>query len=112
MDQIAILMGELKEKNKQLSTLLNVVRFENPTENLSCPLQDTVSPWKPGEISKHVADFANTTQPAFRDFDTHKRNFPQTNNINGEVSQHKKSNSDVQLKNKLNIVISKKVDRL
>ena len=44
--------------------------------------------------------------------DTPKKNFIQTNNINGEVSQHSKNNSDVQLKNKLNIVISKKVRKL
>ena len=71
-----------------------------------------VSPWKPEKIPKHVAEFANSTPLAFRDVDTPKKNFVQTNNINGEVSQHSKSNSDVQLKNKLNIVISKKVRKL
>ena len=107
MDQITILKGELEEKNRQISALLNIISFKNPTKNSSCPLQDTVSPCKPEEISKHVADFTNSTPPACRDFDTPKKNFLQTNNINGEVSQNSKSNSDVQLKNKLNIVISK-----
>ena len=69
MDQIAILKGELEEKNRQISALLNVISFKNPTENSSCPLQDTISPWKPEEISKHVADFANCAPPACRDFD-------------------------------------------
>ena len=44
MDQIAILKGELKGKNIQISALLNVISFKNPKENSSCPLQDTVSP--------------------------------------------------------------------
>ena len=44
MDQIAILKGELKEKNRQISTLLNIISFKNPTTNSSCPLQGTVSP--------------------------------------------------------------------
>ena len=47
-----------------------------------------------------------------RDFGTPKKNFLETNDINGEVSQDSKSNSDVQLKNKLNIVISEKVGKL
>ena len=64
--------------------------------------QDIISPQKPEEISKHVAEFANSTPPTCRDFDKYKKNFLQTNNINGEVSQNSKSNSDVQLKNKLN----------
>ena len=34
------------------------------------------------------------------------------NKINGELSQHSKSNSDVQLKNTLNIAISKKARKL
>ena len=100
MDQIAILKGELEEKSRQISALLNIISFKNPTKNSSCPLQDTVSPLKPEEISKHVADFTNSTPPACRDFDTPKKNFLQTNNINGEVSQNSKSNSEVQLKNK------------
>ena len=112
MDQTAILKGELEEKNRQISALLNIISFKNPTENSSCTLQDTVSPWKPEEISKHVADFANSTPPACHDFDICKKNFLQTNNINGEVTQHSKSNSDVQLKNKLNIVISKRIRKL
>ena len=64
------------------------------------------------ETSKHVAEFANCTLPAYRDFDTLKKKFLQTNNINGEVSQHSNGNSDVQLKNNLNIIISKKVRKL
>ena len=56
MDQITILKGELEEKNRQISALLNIISFKNPTKNSSCPLQYNVSPWKPGEISKHVAD--------------------------------------------------------
>ena len=56
----------------------------------------TLSPWKPEEISKHVADFANSTLPACRDFDTPKKNFHQINHINGEVSQNSKSNPEVQ----------------
>ena len=48
----------------------------------------------------------------YHDFDTSKKNFIQTNNINGEVSQHSKSNSDVQLKNNLNIIVSKNVRKL
>ena len=64
------------------------------------------------EISKDVADFANSTPLACRDFDTSKKNFLQTNNINGDVFQHSKSNSDVQLKNILKLVISKKVRKL
>ena len=75
MDRIAILKGELEEKNRQISALLNIISFKNQTENSSCPLQDTVSPWKPDEISKHVAGFAGSTPPAFRDFDTPKKNF-------------------------------------
>ena len=53
MDQITILKGELKEKNRQISGLLNIVSFKNPTRNSSCPLQNNVSLWKPEEISKH-----------------------------------------------------------
>ena len=37
--------------------MLNIISFKSPIENLSCPLQDTVSPRKPEEISKHVAEF-------------------------------------------------------
>ena len=107
MDQITILKGELEEKNRQISALLNIISFKNPTENSSCPLQDTASPQKPEEISNHVADFANSTPPACLDIDTPKKNFLKTNNINGEVFQISKSNSDVKLKNKVNIVISK-----
>ena len=59
MDQITILKGELKEKKRQISALLNIISFKNTTKNSSCPLQDNVSPWKPEEISKHVADLAN-----------------------------------------------------
>ena len=33
MDQIVILKGELKEKNRQISALLNIISFKNPTEN-------------------------------------------------------------------------------
>ena len=47
-----------------------------------------------------------------RDFGTPRKNFLQTNNINGEVSQHSKSNSNLQLKNNLNIIIFKKVRKL
>ena len=112
MDEIAILNGELEEKNRQISTLLNIISFKNPTENSSCPLQDTVSPWKPEEMSKRLVEFANSTPPACRDFDMPKKNFLQTNNINGKVSQHSKSNSDVQLKSKLNIFTSRKVRKL
>ena len=53
MDQITILKGELKEKNRQISGLLNIVSFKNPKKNSSCPLQNNVSLWKPEEISKH-----------------------------------------------------------
>ena len=35
MDQIAILKSELKEKNRQISALLNIISFQNPTENSS-----------------------------------------------------------------------------
>ena len=75
-------------------------------------MQDTVSPWKPEETSKHVAEFVNCTPPAYGDFDTPKKNFLQTNNINGEACQHSNGNSEVQLKNNLNISISKKVHKL
>ena len=112
MDQIAILKGQLEEKSRQISALLNTISFKNPTESSSCPLQDTVSPWKPKETSKHVTDFANSTLAACRDFDTPEKNFLQTNDINGEMSQNSKSNSDVQLKNKLSIAIFKKVCKL
>ena len=44
MDQIVILKGELKEKNRQISALLNIISFKNPTENSSYPLQHVVSP--------------------------------------------------------------------
>ena len=33
MDQIAILKGELEEKNRQISALLNIISSKNPTEN-------------------------------------------------------------------------------
>ena len=112
MDQIVILKGELEEKDRQISALLNIISSKSSTENPSRPLQGTVSPWKPEETSKHVAEFENCTPPAYRDFDTPKKNFLQTNNINGEVSQHGNDNSDVQLKNNLNIIISKKVRKL
>ena len=92
--------------------MLNIVSSKSSTENPSRPLQDTLSPWKPEETSKHVAEFSNCTPPAYRHFDTPKKNFFQTNNINGEVSQHSNDNSDVQLKNNLNIIISKKVRKL
>ena len=103
--------------------MLNIISVKNPTENSSCSLRDTVSPWKPEKNIKTrcrianstppaCCEFANSTSPACRDFDTPKKNFIQTNNINGEMSQHSKSSSDVQLKNKLNIVISKKVRKL
>ena len=92
--------------------MLNIISFKNLTNNSSCPLQDTVSTWKPEETSKRVTEFANSTPPACHDFDKPKKNFLQTNHINGKVSQHSKSNRDVQLKNKLNIVISKKVRKL
>ena len=95
-----------------ISALLNIISSKSPTENPSCPLHDTVSPWKPEETSKHVAEFANCTPPVYRDFGTPKNNFLQTSNINGEVSQHSKSNSDEQLKNNANIIISKKVRKL
>ena len=81
------------KKNRQIPALLNIISFKNPTENSSCPSQDTVSPWKPEEISKHIADFANNAPPACCDFDKSKNNFLQTNKINGEVSQNSKSNS-------------------
>ena len=35
MDQIAILKSELKEKSRQISALLNIISFQNPTENSS-----------------------------------------------------------------------------
>ena len=35
MDQTAILKSELKEKNRQISALLNIISFQNPTENSS-----------------------------------------------------------------------------
>ena len=92
--------------------MLNIISSKSPRKNSSCPLHDTVSPWKLEETSKHVAEFANWTLPVYHDFDTSKKNFIQTNNINGEVSQHSKSNSDVQLKNNLNIIISEKVRKL
>ena len=57
------------------------------------------------ETSKHVAEFANCTPSGYRDFDTPKKNFLQTNIINGEVSRHSNGSSDVQLKNNLNIII-------
>ena len=109
MDQIIILKGKLEEKSRQISALLNIISFKNQTKNSSCPFQDTVSPWRPEEMSKQVANFANSTPLACRNFDTLKKNFLQTNNIIREVSQNIKSNAEVQLKNKLNIVISKKV---
>ena len=86
-----------------ISALWNIISSKNPTEDSSCPLQDTLSPWKPEKISKHVAKFANCTEPTCCDFGTPNKNFLQTNNIKGEVSQH----SDVQLQNNLNIIISK-----
>ena len=42
MDQIAILKGEIKEKNRQTSALLNIISSNNPTENSPCPLQGTM----------------------------------------------------------------------
>ena len=33
MDQITILKGELEEKNRQISALLNIISFKNPTKN-------------------------------------------------------------------------------
>ena len=110
-DQIAILKGELEEKDRQISALLNIISSKSSTENPSRPLQDTASPRKPEETSKQVVDFANCTPPAYRDIDTPEKNFLQTNNINGEVSQHSNSNFDVQLKNNLNI-FPKKVRKL
>ena len=44
MDQIIILKGELKEKNRQISALLNIISFKNPTKNSSWPLQHVASP--------------------------------------------------------------------
>ena len=32
MDQTAILKGELEEKNRQISALLNIISSKNPTE--------------------------------------------------------------------------------
>ena len=75
MDKIAILKDELEEKNRQISALLNIISSKNPAKNSSCHLQDTVSPWKPEETSKHVAEFANCTPSAYRDFGTPKKNF-------------------------------------
>ena len=92
MDQIAILKSELKEKNTQISALLNILSSKSPTENSSCPLHETVSPWKPEETSKHIAELAICRPPAYRDFDAPKKNFLQTKNINGEVFQHCKRN--------------------
>ena len=100
------------QKKQKISALLNIISSKSSTEYPSRPLQDTISPWKPEETSKQVAEFANCTPPAYRDYDTPKKNFLQTNNINGKVSQHSKNNSDVQLKNDLNIIISKKVRKL
>ena len=99
------------KKKTQISALLNIISSISSTENPSRPLQDTVSPRKPEETSKQVADFANCTPPAYRNIDTPGKNFLQTNNINREVSQHSNSNFDVQLKNSLNI-FSKKVRKL
>ena len=93
-----------------ISALLNIISSKSPTENPSCPLHDTVSPWKPEETSKHVAEFANCTPPAYRDFDAPKKNFLQTSNINGEVSQHSNGNSDVQSKNNLNTLSLRKYE--
>ena len=42
MDQIAILKGEIKEKDRQISALLNIISSNNPTENSPCPLQGTM----------------------------------------------------------------------
>ena len=100
--------------SKKKQTNVRFVKYYklNPTENSPCPLQGTVSPWKLKETLKHVAEFANCTPPAYHDFDTPKKNFRQTNNFKREVSQHSKSNSDVQLKNNLNIIISEKVRKL
>ena len=53
---------------------------------------------------------ANKIQP--HDFNTPRKSFIQAKNINGEESQHNKSKSDVQLKHKLNSVVSKKVNKL
>ena len=92
--------------------MLNIISSKRSTENPSRPLQDTVSPRKHEETSKHVAEFANCTTLAYCDFDTPKKNFLQINNINEEVSQHSNINSDVQLKINLNIIISKKVREL
>ena len=87
MDQIAILKGELEEKNSQISALLNIISFKNLTKKSSRPLQDTASPWKPKETSKHLAEFVNSTPPACREKkttnnNTPKNNFLQTNDIN------------------------------
>ena len=88
MNQIAILKGELEEKNRQISALLNIISFKNPTKKSSHPLQDTVSPWKPKETSKHLAEFVNSTPPVCREKkqktnnNTPKNNFLQTNDIN------------------------------
>ena len=90
--------------------MLNTISSKSSTKNPSRPLQDTVSPWKPEETSKHVAEFANCTPLAYCDFDTPKKNFLQTNNINREVSQHSNGNSDLQLKNNLNIISLKKYE--
>ena len=87
MDQIAILKGELEGKNSQISALLNIISFKNLTKKSSRPLQDTASPWKPKETSKHLAEFVNSTPPACREKKTTnkitpKNNFLQTNDIN------------------------------
>ena len=87
MDQIAILKGELEEKSSQISALLNIISFKNLTKKSLRPLQDTASPWKPKETSKHLAEFVNSTPPACREKkttnnNTPKNNFLQTNDIN------------------------------
>ena len=92
--------------------MLIIISSKRSTENPSRPLQDTVPPWKPEETSKDVVEFENCISPAYRDFDKPKKKFLQINNINGEVSQHTNGNSDVQLKNNLKIIISKKVQKL
>ena len=106
MDQIAMLKGEIKEKNRQISALLNIISSKNPTE-IHHVLYKV--PRKPEKRSKPVAEFANCTPPACHDFDAPKKNFLQATNINGEVSQHNKSNSVVQLQNNLSMMISQKV---
>ena len=49
IDQIAILKGELEEKNRQISALLNIIGSKSSTENPSRPL----TPYLHGNLRKH-----------------------------------------------------------